>query len=60
MAVLICLDAVSVWGAFLMALALKDNVPHLMYEPCEEYRKIYKQDPGKLMEIAKSRISENL
>lgn len=48
----------SALQGYQMALSIKDNAPHLLYEPCEEYRILYKKDPAKLMEIAKSKMQE--
>lgn len=48
-------SAASVYDAFRLALAVKDNVPHLLYEPCEEYKRIYQENPRQFLEIVKQR-----
>ena len=40
--------------AFQCALELKKHIPHLLYGPSEEYKELFKKDPGQLMSIAKS------
>ena len=50
------MSAKSAFQAYHMALTIKDNAPHLLYDPCEEYRMLYKKSPAQLMDIAKSKV----
>ncbi len=40
---------------FELALHIKKNVPHLLYGPSEEYKKLFKENPMRLLEYAKEK-----
>ncbi len=42
-------------AAYELALHIKDNVPHLLYGPSEEYKKLFKENPMRLLEYAKEK-----
>ncbi len=45
-------------NCFETVLALKDHIPHLLYGPSDEYKKLFKKNPAALMEIAKSQVKK--
>ena len=45
----------SVKNAFEVALVIKDHIPHLLYGHNREYERLFKENPQKLMELAKSK-----
>ena len=44
-------------GAFMLAVELKKRIPHLLYGPSEEYKKLHRKDPAQLMALAKSKVA---
>lgn len=45
-------------AAFELALHIKDNVPHLLYGPNEAYDNLFRENPLKLMELAKEKCNK--
>ena len=54
------IDTASPKHGYDVARVIRSHVPHLLYGPDETYRSLFREDPQKLLELARKKSGENV